>query len=122
MTNNKLADALAARDAAIQQAQIWKMEALNTIMREVETIWSVATPLVDLETMGQLMHAKARFNAAIAALRQPVPDAVRELADEWRGRIAVAYDEYSHGQRAGYQVAAADLDRALASQQESRNE
>ncbi len=66
------------------------------------------------------MHAYAR--AAIAALRQPVPDAVRELADEWRGRIAVAYDEYSHGQRAGYQVAAADLDRALASQQESRND
>jgi len=47
---------------------------VDAVMREVETIWAVSTPSVDLETMGQLMHAKARLNAAIAALRANAGD------------------------------------------------
>jgi len=57
-------------------------DALNTVMREVEKIWKVATPFVDsLETMGELMHAKSRLNAAIAALQQPGTPALPEVSE-----------------------------------------
>lgn len=43
----------------------------------------------------------------------PAPSALlaecAALAEDWSGRIAVAYNEYSHGQRAGYEKAAREL-------------
>lgn len=38
------------------------------------------------------------------------------MAAKWEGEIAVAYDEYSHGQRAGLEQAAAELKRLLTAQ------
>jgi hypothetical protein len=60
--------------------------------------------------------------AAIAALRQPVPDAARELPEKWRRDSDGWYgDDFNRGRQAAAMKCADELDAALASQQESRN-
>lgn len=41
--------------------------------------------------------------------------ALLALAEKWEGQIAVAYNEYSHGERHGLEMAAAELRAALGS-------
>jgi hypothetical protein len=55
---------------------------------------------------------------AIAALRQPVPDAVRELSEQWRRRAHITSGGW---RRVVLNDCADELESALASQQESRN-
>jgi hypothetical protein len=55
--------------------------------------------------------------AAIASLRQPVPDAVRELPGKWRDQTAFGHPEAM----STFRICARDLESAIASQQESRN-
>jgi hypothetical protein len=59
--------------------------------------------------------------AALAALRQPVPDAVRELPEKWRRDSDGWYaDDFNRGRQAAAMKCADELESALASQQESR--
>ncbi len=46
-------------------------------------------------------------------LASEVEARVAELAAKWEAEIAVAFNEYSHGQRAGLEQAAFELRKAL---------
>jgi hypothetical protein len=79
-------------------------------------------PIRDRQSIEDYATAYAR--AAIAALRQPVPDVVRELPGKWRREKAEILNTahgYDEGTSDTYEQCADELDSALASQQESRN-
>jgi hypothetical protein len=88
MTNsNKLADALAARDAAIQQAQIWKMEAqsANATIAEIYRLvgskasnWNGANPVREAlaEHDAQPAHAHAQTSDDLVPYYQPTPEEI----------------------------------------------
>lgn len=63
-----------------------------------------------------LVYGAEQTHAAIAALRQPVPDAVRELPKLW-----YALSQRHADEQAAYVRCAKALESALASRQESRN-
>lgn len=61
------------------------------------------------------LEQQARVILALKKIRNEMPEVknLLSLADSWEKEIAVAYNEYSHGQRAAYESAASELREVL---------